>query len=114
MGPRPSYYTLQSGEYPYCVARRFDVNPKELLAINNLPSGVIYAPGMVLTIPQSGRPFPPPRALRSHPTSYTVPEYQMTVYKIACLFGDVDPILIMQYNRLTSPILNLGMTLQIP
>ena len=38
----------------------------------------------------------------------------MTVYKAACQFGDVDPLLIMQYNGLTSPILTIGMTLQIP
>lgn len=113
-GPRPAHYTLQSGEFPYCIARRFDVHPQELLAINNLPSGMIYAPGMVLTIPQSGRPFPSPRSLRPHPTSYTVSEYAMTVYKVACLFGDVDPLFIMQRNGLTSPILNAGTILQIP
>lgn len=113
-GPRPLSYTLQSGEFPYCIARRFNLDPRELLAINNLNSGLIYSPGLVLTIPQSGRPFPSTRALHPHPTSYTVPEFQMTVYKVACYFGDADPLLIMYYNRLTSPILNAGMTLQIP
>ncbi len=112
-GPRPASYTLQSGEYPYCIARRFNVDPKELLTLNALSSGLIYAPGLTLTIPQTGHLFPSPRALRPHPTSYTVPE-QMTVYKVACLFGDVDPLLIMQNNGLTSPILSAGMTLQIP
>ena len=72
-GPRPLYYTLQVGEFPYCIARRLDVDPKELLTLNNLPSGLIYAPGLILSIPQSGRPFPSPRALRPHPTIYTVP-----------------------------------------
>ena len=113
-GPRPPYYTLQSGEFPYCIARRFNVDPKELLVINNLSSGLIYAPGLVLTIPQSDRPFPPPRALRPHPTTFTVPEYQMTVYKAACYFGDIEPAAILQYNGLTSPILSMGQTLQIP
>lgn len=112
-GPRPSSYILQSGEYPYCIARRFNVDPKELLTLNALSSGTIYATGLTLTIPQSGHPFPAPRALRPHPTTYTVPE-QMTVYKVACLFGDVDPLLIIQNNGLTSPILNTGVTLQIP
>ena len=113
-GPKPLYYTLQVGEFPYCIARRLNVDPKELLTLNNLPSGLIYAPGLILSIPQSGLPFPSPRALRPHPTVYTVPESQMTVYKAACQFGDVDPLLIMQYNGLTSPILTIGMTLQIP
>ena len=40
-GPRPLYYTLQSGEFPYCIARRFNIDPRELLAINNLSSGLI-------------------------------------------------------------------------
>ncbi len=113
-GPRPPYYTLQPGEYPWCIARRFDVDPRELLALNNLPSGMIYSPGLVLTIPQSGRPFPPPRALLPHPTTYVVPESNMSVYRIACKFGDVDPLAIVQVNLLTSYILQFGMTIQIP
>jgi LysM repeat protein len=112
-GPRPASYTLQIGEYPYCIARRFNVDPKELLTLNALSSGTIYAPGLTLTIPQTGHPFPGLRALRPHPATYTLPE-QMTVYKVACLFGDVDPLLIMQNNGLTSPLLNSGITLQIP
>jgi hypothetical protein len=38
----------------------------------------------------------------------------MTVYKLACQFGDVDPLVIMQVNGLTSPILNFGQTIYIP
>lgn len=112
--PRPPYYTLQLGEFPYCIARRFNVDPNELLAINYLSSGLIYAPGLVLTIPQSGRPFPTARALRPHPVTYTVPAYQTTVYRVACYFGDVDPLVLIQYNRLTSPFLTVGQVLQIP
>jgi LysM repeat protein len=113
-GPKPPSYTLQSGEFPYCIARRFNVHPRELLAINNLRSGLIFAPGLVLTIPQSGHTFPPPRSLHPHPTTFTVPQSQMTVYKVACYFGDVDPATLMQYNGLTSPILTIGQILQIP
>jgi LysM repeat protein len=112
--PRPSYYILQQGEFPYCIARRFDVNPRELLSLNGLPSGMVYSPGLVLTIPQTGTPFPPPRWLQLHPVqNYTVMQ-QTTVYKLACLFGDVDPVVLMQVNGLTSPILNLGQIIQIP
>lgn len=113
-GPKPLYYTLQPGEFPYCIARRFDVDPKELLTLNHLSSGLVYSPGLVLSIPQSGRPFPLPRSLHSHPTTYTVPENKMSVYKVACYFGEVDPIAIVQANRLTSYTLTLGQTLYIP
>lgn len=112
--PRPPYYVLQAGEFPYCIARRFDVNPKELLSLNGLPSGAVYSPGLVLTIPQTGTPFPPPRWLQLHPVQdYTVMQ-QTTVYKLACQFGDVDPVVLMQVNGLTSPILNLSQVIQIP
>jgi LysM repeat protein len=111
---KPLYYTLQPGEFPYCIARRFDVDLKELLTLNHLNSGLIYTPGLVLTIPQSGHPFPPPRTLHPHPTTYTVPENKMSVYKVACYFGEVDPNVVMQTNGLTSPTLILGQTLYIP
>ena len=64
---RPASYTLQKGEFPYCIARRFNVDPAELLSLNGLASGDIYYPNLTLTIPQSGKPFPGTRALRSHP-----------------------------------------------
>ncbi|MFZ5856648.1 MAG: LysM peptidoglycan-binding domain-containing protein [Chloroflexota bacterium] len=111
--PRPPYYILQPGEFPYCIARRFDVDPKELLTLNGLSSGMLYSPGLVLTIPQTGKPFPAPRWLLAHPVTYTVMQ-QTTVYRLACQFGDVDPIVIMQINSLTSPILSLGQTISIP
>lgn len=113
-GPRPLNYTLQSGEHPWCIARRFDVDPRELLSLNNLSAGRVYPTGLVLSIPQSGRQFPGTRALHPHPVAYVVSAAQMTVYKVACHFGDVDPAAIMQHNQLTSPILTFGQVLQIP
>jgi LysM repeat protein len=90
------------------------VDPRELLALNGLASGMVYSPGLVLTIPQTGNPFPAPRWLQAHPVqNYTVMQ-QTTVYRLACQFGDVDPVVIMQINSLTSPILNLGQIIQIP
>lgn len=35
-GARPSTYILEKGEWPYCIARRFNVNPDELLALSGL------------------------------------------------------------------------------
>ena len=64
---RPGSYTLQKGEFPYCIARRFNVDPGELLRINNLSGGSVFVAGMVLTIPQTGNPFPGSRALLRAP-----------------------------------------------
>ncbi|MDW8226395.1 MAG: LysM peptidoglycan-binding domain-containing protein [Anaerolineales bacterium] len=110
---RPLTYTLQPGEFPYCIARCFDVDPKQLLALNGLSAGQIYYPNLVLQIPQTGS-FPGERALRPHPDTYTV-KANDTIYKIACYYGDVDPMAIAAANNLTAPYtLTPGMTLNIP
>ena len=112
---RPATYSLQEGEFPYCIARRFDVNPDELISLNGLGSGGQYVPGLVLKIPQSGNPFPPPRALLTRPVaSYTVASGD-NIYKIACKFGDIDPIAIASANNLVAPYsLKTGQVISIP
>jgi LysM repeat protein len=112
---RPASYTLQSGEFPYCIARRFNVDPDELLDLNNLASGDVYYPNLTLTIPQTGNPFPGTRALRSHPDTYTVDSADETIYAVACYYGDVDPAAISQANNVPlTATLNLGQQLSIP
>jgi LysM repeat protein len=113
---RPASYTLQKGEFPYCIARRFNVDPAELLSLNNLASGDIYYPNLTLTIPQSGKPFPGTRALRSHPDTYTVADPSLTVYGVACAYGDVDPAAIVQANPGLSlaSALTVGQKINIP
>ncbi|MEW5872222.1 MAG: LysM peptidoglycan-binding domain-containing protein [Chloroflexota bacterium] len=109
----PASYTLHSGEFPFCIARRFNVNPTDLLNINNLGGGTYYA-GMVLKIPQNGRTFPGNRTLRAHPTTYTAKAGD-TVYSVACLFGDVSPEAIIAANALQAPYkLTSGQILNIP
>ncbi|MGB8213172.1 MAG: LysM peptidoglycan-binding domain-containing protein [Anaerolineales bacterium] len=109
----PATYTLQSGEFPWCIARRFNVDPNELLSLNGLTDGQTLQPGLVLNIPQTG-PFPGDRALHSHPTTYTV-AVNDTFYSIACYFGDVDPSAIAAANNLSlSSTLTTGQTLNIP
>jgi LysM repeat protein len=111
----PSSYTLMSGEYPYCIARRFNVNQNELLTLNNLSSSALLQPDFVLLIPQSGNPFVGERTLHTHPGSYTVSSAQETVYKVACYFGDVDPSQIIAANALVSPYtLHINQVLSIP
>lgn len=113
---RPASYTLQKGEFPYCIARRFNVDPAELLNLNGLSNGDIYYPNLTLTIPQTGNPFPSERALRTHPATYTVADANLTVNGVACAFGDVDPAAIVQANpglSLNSP-LTVGQQISIP
>lgn len=110
----PSTYTIHDGEHPYCLARRFDINPVALLAVNGLTASTYVPNGTVLNIPNDAEPFPPPRALKSHPTTYTVQPGD-TIYAIACIFGDVDPNAIAQANGLTEPYsLSAGTVLNIP
>lgn len=110
----PANYTLQKGEFPFCIARRFNVNPSEMLQLSGLPLAQTYPQGTVLKIPQNGSPFPGNRTLRAHPTTYTVQSGD-TIYSIACLFGDVDPASIAFVNNLTKPFqLTAGQTISIP
>jgi LysM repeat protein len=114
VGTRPTEYPLHKGEFPYCLARRFDVDPDALLSLNGLSSGNIYYPNRTLKIPQSGS-FPGTRALRNHPATYTVSSSEETVYGVACLFGDVDPAAIAAANNISADAaLTAGKQLSIP
>jgi LysM repeat protein len=113
VGSRPSSYTLQEGEFVYCLARRFDVDPNQILTLNGLYDGQTVYPGTVLKIPQSGS-FPGARALRNHPTTYTASAGE-TVYGVACAFGDVDPSSIATANGISvGATLSAGQQLSIP
>ena len=110
----PSTYILQEGEYPYCIARRFNVDQSELLSLNSLTETQILQPGFILNIPSTGNPFVGARTLIPHPTTYTV-QMNETIYKIACAFGDVDPLYMAAYNSLVSPFtLTSGTVLNVP
>ena len=110
----PKTYTLQKGEHPYCIARRFNIDPNEMLRLSGLSGGNSFPTGTELKIPQSGNKFPGNRALKSHPTTYTVVSGD-TIYSIACLFGDVSPEEIAYANNLKSPYkLSPGDKLNIP
>jgi LysM repeat protein len=110
----PATYTLQKGEFPYCIARRFNVNIGTLLSLNGLNSSSKPAAGFALKIPQDGVPFGSSRALHNHPTTYNVTAND-TIYSVACYFGDVDPLVIAQVNNLQPPYkLSPGQSLNIP
>jgi len=115
VGTRPTEWTLHKGEFPYCIARRFDVDPEALLSLNGLASGNIFYANRTLKIPQTGS-FPGTRALRAHTPTYRVGSSSETVYSIACFFGDVRPEDIVRENNLASAdvVLTTGQELTIP
>jgi len=113
---RPSTYTLQPGEWPICIARRYDLDIGALFAANGLTMDSKPAAGAVLNLPQSGNWSSAygPRALKPHPPDYTV-QAGDTIYTIACRFGDVSPEAIIAVNQLSGPGgISAGQTLRIP
>ncbi len=111
---KPGTYILQQGEFLYCIARRFNVNPADLISLNGITENTILDPGMELKIPTSGTWELGPRYLKEHPTEYTVLAGD-TIYKIACDFGDVSPNEIMDANQIeNADTLIVGQVLLIP
>lgn len=111
---RPQSWAVQGGETIYCLSRRFDVDPGDMLAINNLYAGSMLSIGDVLEIPQSGAWPTDDRSLLAHPDTWNVSPGE-TVYGIACAYGDVWPEQIIQVNGLKEPYDLTGIsTLQIP
>jgi len=109
----PEKYTLKKGEFPWCLARRFNVDVTTLMNVNGL-SGSYFEPGQVLTIPKDGKAYQGDRTLHAHPTTYTVKTGD-TFYSIACYFGDVWPEQIAAQNAMTlSDALASGTQLDIP
>jgi len=98
----PASYTLHEGEWPYCLARRFDIDPDALLAANglNASNANTLSVGTTLTIPSGVGSFGGNRSLRAHPTSYVASGVE-TFYSIACAFGDVWPEHIAEANSMT-------------
>ncbi len=115
-GGLPTTYTLQAGEWPFCIARRYNVDPDELQSLNGLVDDQIVQPGLVLKIPQTGNSFPGTRAWHNHPDTYIVSgNGDTTIYGVACYYGDVFPQSIAQSNNLPlSTTLTVGQRLIIP
>lgn len=110
----PDSYVLHQGEFAYCLARRFNILPEDIMDYNGIESGTISYAGETIKIPPSPRAFVGNRALQYHPSSYTV-VYGDTLYSIACLYGDVDPRAIASANDLdVDQVLSPGTVLQIP
>lgn len=115
--PRPATYTIQRGEYPYCIARRYNVDPGALMRANNLGPSSQLPIGSVITIPASGNWDVASFGVRSraaHPATYTVQSGD-TLNSVACKFGDVYPEWIASVNGLdVNAALTPGAVLNIP
>ena len=110
----PTTYTLHKGEYPYCIARRFNIDASTLVTYNNLDTSKVYGVGLQLNIPPNAASFGGARTLIAHPTQYTV-QFNDTVYRIACIFGDVYPESIAEVNSIgVGDPLTVGDIIQIP
>ncbi len=110
----PDSYTLHQGEFVYCLARRYNILPEDIMTYNGIASGTIFYPGETISLPADARAYVGDRALQYHPSSYTV-VFGDTLYSIACLYGDVDPRAIAAGNDLDiDQALTPGTVLQIP
>lgn len=112
----PPTYSLQKGEWPMCIARRYDLDPTAMLNLSGLSFESKPDVGFVLKLPQNTT-WPSKfgaRALREHPVDRTVVAGE-TIYTIACSYGDVDPSSIVSENNLEAPFkLSGGQVLHIP
>jgi hypothetical protein len=111
----PATYTLHAGEWPYCIARRFNIEPGEFLTVNNLTVNSRPAEGTEVKIPSGTAGWTSgSRALIDHPAIYTVKPSD-SIYSVACDFGDADPNAIIAANGLKDPFtLTPGQTIQVP
>jgi LysM repeat protein len=113
---RPSSYTLQKGEWPICIARRFDLDLASLFSANGLTMDSRPATGYTMKIPSTGSWSTSAygsRALHKH-ADYRVNSGD-TVYSIACYFGDVSPEGILAANGFSSAgDVKSGNTIKIP
>lgn len=111
---RPSSYTIKQGEWPICIARRYNLDLDSFLAANDLNMNSSPPAGTVLVIPETGTWGAGDRSLKDHPVDYTVLTGD-TIYSIACKFGDVDPMAIVAANNLKEPYtLSVGSVIYIP
>ena len=109
----PESYTLKAGEFPWCIARRYNIDPIVLLNYNGL-SGRDYSVGQILAMPSAPGTFDGERMLAIHPTTYTVRSGD-TFNSVACLFGDVFPEAIASANGMDiTDELTAGENIEIP
>jgi LysM repeat protein len=99
---KPAEHTIVQGETVMCLARRYNVNPDDIISINKLDDPSTLAIGDKLKIPTTGE-FPGDRQANSYtrPDTYMITG-ETTASEVACWYGDVYPEEIMQANNLKS------------
>lgn len=112
---RPTTYSLQKGEWPICIARRYNLDLSQLFSMNGMNMNSKPGVGTVLKIPSGGSWSANygSRSLRPHPASYTVASGD-TIYSIACRYGDVAPDSILAVNGISANDIKPGLKLNIP
>ena len=113
---RPDTYTIQAGEFLVCIARRFNLDLGDFLAVNGLTMSSQVSIGLSLKIPSSGTWTSNygDRTLAAHPDTYVVNDGD-SIGKIACLYGDVTPEAILANNGMKEAgDIKVGQTLKIP
>lgn len=110
----PNIYSLEKGESPFCIARRFDIDINAILDTNGLWLNQYYEAGLELTLPKNAAKFEGERKLIPHPDTY-IAQQGDTFFTIACDFGDVYPISIAEANAMElSDALEAGESIFIP
>ena len=46
----PSYYVVRPGDSLFSIAKRYDLNPQELLRLNNLENPNVIYPGQIIRL----------------------------------------------------------------
>ena len=124
----PTSYTVLSGEWVYSIARKFNLDPQEIIDLNGLVAPYALTPGQTLKLPGDcpsgttpvvvatvtpGGPTVTPGGTIAAGTVYYVQAGEW-VYSIARKFG-VDPQAIIDTNNLAAPYtLSVGQKLIIP
>ena len=107
-------YTVQPGDWIFKIAREFNVDPQDIIDLNNLANPGSLTVGTVLKIPVAGASIQPsieptvagtPAATTGTPSSGTTVHIVQPgewIWQIARIYG-VDPQAIIDANNLSSP-----------
>jgi LysM repeat protein len=94
-------YTVQPGDYLYSIARKFDVDPEDIIAINNLQAPDTLEVGQVLLIPLGDVATGPTRTPITGAQEYIVQAGDW-IWSIARKFG-LDAQALIDANDLEYP-----------